>query len=52
MPPEPDQLKLVTTLRRWKPLLIGAVVLVITVLLVHTLRGLLLEFSYADLLGR
>jgi len=45
-----DQVKLITTLQRWKPWLIGAVVLVITVLLVHTLRGLLLEFSYSDLL--
>jgi phosphatidylglycerol lysyltransferase len=45
-----DQLKLITTLQRWKPWLIGAGVLVITILLVHTLRGLLLEFSYSDLL--
>jgi phosphatidylglycerol lysyltransferase len=45
-----DQLKLVSTLQRWKPWLIGAGVLVITVLLVHTLRDLLLEFSYGDLL--
>ena len=47
---DPDQIKLVTTLQRWKPWLIGAVVIVITALLVHTLRGLLLEFSYGDLL--
>ena len=45
-----DQLKLITTLQRGKPWLIGAAVLVIAVLLVHTLRGLLLEFSYSDLL--
>ena len=45
-----DQLKLITTLQRGKPWLIGGAVLVITVLLVHTLRGLLLEFSYSDLL--
>jgi phosphatidylglycerol lysyltransferase len=50
MASDPDQLKLITTLQRWKPWLIGAVVLVITILLVHTLRSLLLEFSYSDLL--
>ena len=47
---DPDQIKLVTTLQRWKPWLIGAVVIVMMALLVHTLRGLLLEFSYDDLL--
>src|SRR5690349_25051672 len=50
MSSDPNELKLVALLQRWKPWLIGAVVLLIAVLLVHTLRGVLLEFSYSDLL--
>ena len=50
MSSDPNELKLVALLQRWKPWLIGAVVLLIVVLLVHTLRGVLLEFSYSDLL--
>ena len=40
----------VAVLQRWKPWLIGGAVLIITALLVHTLRGLLHAFSYGDLL--
>jgi phosphatidylglycerol lysyltransferase len=47
---EPEPIKLVTALQRWKPWLIGGVVLLITILLVHTLRDLLHAFSYSDLL--
>src|SRR5690349_14507786 len=50
MSSDPNELKLVALVQRWKPWLIGAVVLLIAVLLVHTLRGVLLEFSYSDLL--
>jgi phosphatidylglycerol lysyltransferase len=50
MSSEPEQIKLVGTLQRVKPWLIGGVVLVIILLLVHTLHGLLREFSYSDLL--
>jgi phosphatidylglycerol lysyltransferase len=50
MSAEPEQIKLVATLQRWKPWLIGGAVLIITALLVHTLRGLLHAFSYGDLL--
>src|SRR4051812_35535046 len=47
---EHEQVKLITTLHRWKPWLIGGTVLAITLLLVHTLHGLLQEFSYGQLL--
>ncbi len=50
MSSEPEPVKLIETLRRWKPWLIGGAVLAITLLLVHTMRGLLQEFSYGDLL--
>src|SRR5262245_37894747 len=50
MSSDPTQLHLVATLQRCKPWLIGAAVLVIAVLLVQALRGVLLEFSYGDLL--
>jgi phosphatidylglycerol lysyltransferase len=47
----PDQLKLVSSFQRWKPWLIGAAVVAIGALLVHTLREFLAELSYADLLA-
>jgi len=47
----PDQLKLVSNFQRWKPWLIGTAVVVITALLVHTLREFLAELSYADLVA-
>jgi phosphatidylglycerol lysyltransferase len=50
MSSEPVPIKLVAALRRWKPWLIGVVVLIITALLVHTLRGFQHDFSYSDLL--
>ena len=50
MSAEPEQIKLVAALQRWKPWLIGGAVLIITAMLVHTLRGLLHAFSYGDLL--
>jgi phosphatidylglycerol lysyltransferase len=50
MASDPNELKLVALLQRWKPWLIGAAVLLIAVLLVHALRGVLLEFSYGELL--
>jgi phosphatidylglycerol lysyltransferase len=50
MSAEPEQVKLIATLQRWKPWLIGGAVLAITLLLVHTLQGLQHEFSYGDLL--
>ena len=50
MSAEPEQIKLVAVLQRWKPWLIGGAVLIIAALLVHTLRGLLPAFSYGDLL--
>jgi phosphatidylglycerol lysyltransferase len=50
MSAEPEQIKLVAVLQRWKPWLIGGAVLIIAALLLHTLRGLLHAFSYGDLL--
>jgi phosphatidylglycerol lysyltransferase len=50
MSSDSEQVRLIASLQRWKPWLIGGAVLVITLLLVHTLQGLLHEFSYADLL--
>jgi phosphatidylglycerol lysyltransferase len=51
MSPEPDQLTLVSRFQRWKPWLIAAVVLAISLLLVHTLQRFLSELSYADLVA-
>ena len=54
MPPDPtetDQLELVSSFQRWKPWLIGAAVIIITLLLVHTLRDFLAELSYENLVG-
>jgi phosphatidylglycerol lysyltransferase len=51
MSPEQDQLRLVGRFQRWKPWLIGAVVIAITALLVHALRGFLAEVSYAELVA-
>jgi phosphatidylglycerol lysyltransferase len=48
---EPDQLKIVSSFQRWKPWLIGAAVVVISVLLIHTLHRFLAELSYADLVA-
>src|SRR4051812_15324005 len=47
----PDQLNLVSSFQRWKPWLIGAAVVTIGALLVHTLQRFLAELSYADLLA-
>jgi phosphatidylglycerol lysyltransferase len=51
MAPEPDQLRIVSSFQRWKPWLIGAVVVAICALLVDTLHRFLAELSYADLLA-
>jgi len=50
-PAETEQLELVSSFQRWKPWLIGAAVIVITLLLVRTLHGFLAELSYADLVA-
>ncbi|HKE94610.1 MAG TPA: lysylphosphatidylglycerol synthase domain-containing protein, partial [Povalibacter sp.] len=44
-----QDLRLVGKLQRWKPWLIGGIALVIALLLAHTLQGLLIEFSYQEL---
>ena len=51
MPTEPDQPDLVGGFQRWKPWLIGAVVIAITALLVYTLHEFLAQLSYRDLLA-
>ena len=51
MTPEPDQLTLVSRFQRWKPWLIGAAVIAISALLIHTLQTFLSELSYADLVA-
>jgi phosphatidylglycerol lysyltransferase len=51
MPPEPDQLQLVSSFQRWKPWLIGVVVVAITALLVQALHGFLAQIRYAELLA-
>src|SRR3982751_5274191 len=47
----PDQLNLVSSFQRWKPWLIGAAVVAIGALLVHTLQEFLADLSYADLVA-
>ncbi|HEX6395857.1 MAG TPA: bifunctional lysylphosphatidylglycerol flippase/synthetase MprF [Steroidobacteraceae bacterium] len=51
MSTEPDQLPLVSSFQRWKPWLIGAVVVLITALLVETIHHFLAELSYSDLVA-
>ena len=51
MSSEPDQLNLVSSFQRWKPWLIAAVVVAISLLLIHTLHRFLSELSYADLVA-
>ncbi len=46
-----DKIRLVSRLQQWKPWLIGAAALIIAALLAETLRGLLQEFSYQDLVA-
>jgi phosphatidylglycerol lysyltransferase len=48
--PEQEELEVVDRFQRWKPWLIGAVVLAIMALLVHSLREFFVQFSYRDLL--
>ncbi|HEY5810715.1 MAG TPA: lysylphosphatidylglycerol synthase domain-containing protein, partial [Povalibacter sp.] len=50
MSADQDKIRLAGALQRWKPWLIGLAALVIAALLAHTLRMLLAEFSYQDLL--
>src|SRR5689334_5055573 len=49
MSTEPEQLEVVRSFQRWKPWLIGAAVLLITALLVHTLRAFLMQIDYRHL---
>ena len=49
MPTDQDRISLVERLQAWKPWLIGLAVAVIALLLAHTLRDLLAEFSYREL---
>lgn len=49
MSTEPEQLESVRSFQRWKPWLIGAAVLVIAGLLVHTLREFFMQIDYRDL---
>ena len=51
MAPESDQLQLLNAFQRWKPWLVGAVVIAILALLVHTLEGFAKHLSYADLVA-
>ncbi|MET0282579.1 MAG: bifunctional lysylphosphatidylglycerol flippase/synthetase MprF [Steroidobacteraceae bacterium] len=46
-----DQIKLLGSLQRWKPWLIGAGSLLIAALLTEALHGMLREISYQELLG-
>ena len=48
MSTEHDKLRLVGTFQRWKPWIISAVALAITLLLAYTLQDLFKEFSYRD----
>src|SRR5690242_1064014 len=49
MSTEPEQLETVRSFQRWKPWLIGAAVVVIAALLVHTLRAFFLQIDYREL---
>lgn len=51
MSTEPDQLPLVSSFQRWKPWLIGAVVVLISGLLVETIHHFLTALSYSDLVA-
>jgi len=47
----PGELKAVRIIQRWKPWLIAAAALLVAILLTHTLRGLLAEFSYQQVVN-